>query len=113
MAVKNEKNARPQIVESGKNKSANKIPNCAQEMVAPVVGEINLFIHNCCMIKPATLIPMPVQRIANKRGKREIINIFHASIFPVNKLFKSKSITPTNSETKDAPKRMSASIIVD
>ena len=33
------------------------MPNWAEEMVAPVVGETNLFMQSCCMIRPATLIP--------------------------------------------------------
>ncbi|MFR8542894.1 MAG: hypothetical protein ACLVD8_26425 [Enterocloster sp.] len=33
------------------------MPNCAEEIVAPVVGETNLFMHSCCMIRPATLMP--------------------------------------------------------
>ena len=41
-------------------------------MVAPVVGETNLFIHSCCIIRPATLIPTPVHRIARRWGSREM-----------------------------------------
>ena len=70
-----EKIALPQRVELGRNSSASKMPNCAEEMVAPVVGETNLFIQSCCIIRPATLMPVPVQRIARRRGRREIRKI--------------------------------------
>ena len=53
------------------NNSASRMPNCADEMVAPVVGETNLFMHSCCMIRPATLMPTPVHRMASRRGRRE------------------------------------------
>ena len=43
VAVTNAKIARLHRVEAGMNSSASKIPNCAEEMVAPVVGETNLF----------------------------------------------------------------------
>ena len=77
MAVVKEKKALPQMIDPGQNKRASKIPNWAEEIVAPVVGEMNLFIQSCCMINPGTLIPIPVQRIASKRGKREIKKISH------------------------------------
>lgn len=31
------------------------MPNCAEEIVAPVVGDTNLLLHSCCMMSPATL----------------------------------------------------------
>ena len=36
------------------------MPNWAEEMVAPVVGETNLFMQSCCMIRPATLLSATV-----------------------------------------------------
>ena len=38
VAVAKANSARPQSVEFGMNNSASKMPNCAEEMVAPVVG---------------------------------------------------------------------------
>ena len=38
MAVTKAKPARLQSVEWGRNRSASKMPSCAEEMVAPVVG---------------------------------------------------------------------------
>lgn len=97
----NAKNALDHNVEAGIKSSANKIPNWAEEIVAPVVGETNLFIHNCCMINPATLIPIPVHKIASKRGNREIKKISNCSKLPdkTDPIF--KSITPTNNDIPD------------
>ena len=53
------------------------MPNWAEEMVAPVVGDTNLLLHNCCMISPATLMPIPVHRMASRRGSREIRKTLH------------------------------------
>ena len=41
-----EKMALPHRVELGMNSSASRMPNCAEEMVAPVVGETNLFMQS-------------------------------------------------------------------
>ena len=112
IAVENEKMARPHKVELGMKRSASKMPNWAEEMVAPVVGETNLFMHNCCIIRPATLIPTPVQRIASKRGRREIKKISSCSKSPVNKLYGSMSKTPMNSDHTDKTNKMTASKIV-
>ena len=73
----------------GINIIATTIPSCAESIVAPVVGDTNLFLHSCCIIKPATLIPVPVQRIANNRGKRDIKN--NSGVI---------SITPTNNDPR-------------
>lgn len=75
MAVTKAKIARLHNVEAGMNSSASKIPNCADEIVAPVVGDTNLLLHNCCIISPATLIPTPVHKMASSLGKRETIKI--------------------------------------
>ena len=64
IAARNAKMARPHSVDDGMNNSASRMPNCADEIVAPVVGETNLFMHSCCMIRPATLMPTPVHSIA-------------------------------------------------
>lgn len=85
-------------VEPGANSSASRMPNCAEEIVAPVVGETNLFMQSCCMISPATLMPMPVQRMASRRGKREIRKISHVSTLPVSRSEGRMSSTPTNKE---------------
>ena len=74
------------------------MPNCAEEMVAPVVGEANLLLHSCCMIRPATLIPTPVHRMAKSRGSREMKNTSHCSLSPASRLCGLMSSTPTNRE---------------
>ena len=93
-----EKAARPHRVEPGANSKASRMPNCAEEIVAPVVGETNLFMQSCCMISPATLMPMPVQRMASRRGRREIRKISHVSTLPVSRSEGRMSSTPTNRE---------------
>lgn len=107
IAKTNENNARPHRVELGINSSASKMPNCAEEIVAPVVGETNLFIHNCCMISPATLMPTPVQRIASNRGSLEIKKISSCSVSPRRRLDGVTSKTPTKSDHTD---RMTSTI---
>lgn len=109
----NAKIARPHKVEPGKNKSASKIPNWAEEIVAPVVGETNLFMHSCCIISPATLIPTPVQSMASSRGSREIKNISNSSKSPVNSADSLISITPTKSERMDKSIRLTNNIVVN
>ena len=100
--------ARPHRVEFGMNRSASKMPNCAEEIVAPVVGETNLFIHSCCIIRPATLMPTPVHRIASRRGNRETRSILSCSRLPPNSSPIFRSITPTNREATDKNKRQIA-----
>ena len=75
MAQTAEKIALLQMVEEGINRNASKMPNWAEDIVAPVVGDTNLFAQSCCMISPATLIPTPVHNMASKRGSREINKI--------------------------------------
>ena len=71
IAVAKAKMARLHRVEAGMNSSASRMPSWAEEMVAPVVGETNLLLHSCCMMRPATLIPMPVHRMpAGGAGER-------------------------------------------
>jgi len=77
------------------------MPSCADEMVAPVVGDTNLFIHNFCISNPATLIPTPVHKIANKRGKRDINNICNCFVSPPNISCMRISVTPINKEIKE------------
>ena len=50
-------------------------PSYADEMVAPVMGNTNLFMQSFCIIRPATLIPTLVHRIASRRGRREISSV--------------------------------------
>ena len=98
MAQAKAKNARLHRVEDGINSRASKMPNWAEEMVAPVVGETNLLLHSCCMIRPATLIPTPVHRMAKSRGSREMRNTSHCSPSPASRLCGLMSSTPTNRE---------------
>ena len=113
IAVVNANIARPHSVDCGINKSARRIPNCADEIVAPVVGETNLFMQSCCIINPAVLIPTPVQMIASRRGSLEIKKISNCSIFPRNNSIGVTSITPTNKDTADRTRRSAARMIVD
>ena len=113
IAITNAKNALPHRVELGMNSIAIKIPSSAEEIVAPVVGETNLFMQSCCIIKPATLIPMPVHKIASRRGRREISKIRSCSLFPSNNSESCISITPINSETTDRTANRNASSTVD
>ena len=71
MAAAKAKRALSQIVEAGMKRSASRMPSCANWIVAPVVGETNLFAQSCCMMRPAMLIPAPVQRTARSLGRRE------------------------------------------
>lgn len=66
------------------NTRAIRMPNFAEEMVAPVVGDTNLFIQSCCIISPATLMPAPVHRTARRRGRREIRKSLTAVISPLS-----------------------------
>lgn len=101
IAVAKAKRARLHKLEIGINNSASKMPSCAEENVAPVVGEINLLLHNCCMISPATLIPIPVHKIARSRGSLEIRKISICSGSPLKRSAGIISMTPTNKEQQD------------
>ena len=57
-----------------------------------------MFMQSCCMMSPATLIPTPVQRIANSRGIREMRKTFHCSKSPEKRPGMFTSITPTNKD---------------
>ena len=101
IAVAKAKMARLHRVEAGINRSASKMPNWAEEMVAPVVGDTNLLLHSCCMMSPATLMPMPVHKMASRRGSREMMKISSCSKLPARSSPGVRSITPTNSEQQD------------
>ena len=105
------KMALDQIVELGMKRSASRMPNWEDEMVAPVVGDINLFIQSCCMIKPAILIPTPVHKIAKRRGSLEIKKISNCSP-SLKREVKFISRTPTNKETTDRITSRTASVTV-
>ena len=77
-----------------------------------LVGEINIFMQSCCIISPATLIPIPVHKIANKRGSLDIINISHCLTSPLNRPETFISKTPTNNEAIDKIKRITIRQIV-
>ena len=98
IAARNANAARDQRLESGKKSSAMRIPNCAEEIVAPVVGETNLLAQSCCMMRPAMLMPMPVQRMARSLGKREISMSSSDSISPESTSAGVMSAAPTKSE---------------
>ena len=97
-AAANAKRARPQRVEFGMKSRAKRMPSWADEIVAPVVGEMNLFMQSCCIISPAMLIPTPVHKIASKRGTQEARKIFHWRLSARKSPRKSTSIAPMKSE---------------
>ena len=81
--------------------------------MAPVVGDTNLLLHNCCMISPATLMPIPVHRMASRRGSREIRKTSICSKFPASSSAGVRSITPTNSEQQDKTSNRTERTMVD
>lgn len=91
----------PIRLDFGNTKIAISIPNCADDIVAPVDGETNLFMQSCCIIRPATLIPTPVHRIARSRGNLEIIRISSCSKLPAKSSDGVIVITPRNKDTAD------------
>ena len=95
------------------NSNASRIPNCAEEIVAPVVGDTNLLLHSCCIMSPATLIPIPVHKIARRRGRRETMKISNCSKFPDNSSSGARSITPTKSEQQDKTASITDNIMVE
>ena len=83
-------------------------------MVAPVVGDTNLFIQRCCIISPATLIHTPVQIIARSLGSLASRNIFSSIPFSEkNSESMPISIAPIKSETIDNISNSTDSTIVD
>lgn len=99
-AVAKANSARLHRVDCGMNSSASRMPNWADEMVAPVVGETNLLLQSCCIISPATLMPTPVHKMASRRGRRDARKIFHCSASPPARLSRSRSMTPMNRENR-------------
>ena len=79
IAAAKAKSVRVTNVEVGRKMKAMRIPSCADAMVAPVVGDTNLLAQSCCMMRPAILIPAPVQSAAARRGSREAKNTCQAS----------------------------------
>ena len=60
------------------------------------------------MIRPATLMPIPVHKIANSRGKRDSTRISSASQFPFSTSDTLKLTTPINSESTEQRTRTAA-----
>ena len=112
MAQPKANKARLHKVDWGMNSRAIRIPSWAEVMVAPVVGDTNLFMHSCCIIKPETLMPIPVQRMAKSRGRREITRISSCSVSPKNKPDKLTSSTPTKMDTIDKITSKTTSMMV-
>ena len=99
---------------AGKNSIASAMPNCADWIVAPVVGETNLFMHSCCMIRPATLMPTPVQMMASRRGILPRKNIFISIPSPpASSVERLISVAPTNSDAADNSSKTAAKIKLD
>lgn len=85
----------------GKISRETKIPNFAKSIVPAVVGETNLFLLNCCIMRPAILMLAPATRIETKRGSRETVNICHCSLEILNKSNGFILETPMKREKKD------------
>ncbi len=113
MAVTNAKRLRPQMPAPGTNTMAMSTPSWADWMVAPVVGDTNLFMQSCCMMRPATLMPAPVHSTASRRGRREASRVSHWSASPAARPEKSMSSTPMNSDAPESPARSRAKMTVD
>ena len=113
IAARNANAARDQRLESGKKSSAMRIPNCAEEIVAPVVGETNLLAQSCCMMSPAMLIPTPVHRTAASRGRREARSTCSASASPVRTAASEMSAAPAVSDARPAASVSARRIQVD
>ena len=80
---------------------ATTIPSCAESIVAPVVGDTNLFLLICCIISPHILIPIPASIIAISLGTLLINITFMLSLL---KLIRSEIViflAPISKETKD------------
>ena len=88
MAQAKAKNARLHRVEDGINSRRQQNAKLGEEMVAPVVGETNLLLHSCCMIRPATLMPTPVHRMAKSRGSLEMKNTSPLLLSPASRLLR-------------------------
>ena len=113
IAAEKAKAARDQIVESGMKRSAIRMPNCAEEIVAPVVGETNLFAQSCCMMRPAMLMPAPVQRMARSRGSLEIRRSARLSASPESSDRGVTSAAPTRSDARPTTIVSVSSMAVD
>lgn len=78
-----------------------RIPSLAESKVPAVVGETNLFLLNCCMIKPTILMLIPAIIILINRGTL----LTSKTCFCVSvKLNKSSGLTletPTNTESSE------------
>ena len=105
--------ARPSSVDPGMNSRASRMPNWADEMVAPVVGDTNLFIQSACMMRPATLMPTPVHRMASRRGRRERTKMRICSKSPESTPCTVTSSTPTNRDATPTASRRTARTTVE
>lgn len=76
-------------------------PSSLEAIVVPVVGETNLLLVSCCMIRPATDMPAPVHRMASRRGSRDASMVIHCWLSPLNKAERSRSATPMNNEAME------------
>lgn len=79
--------------------SDTKIPNWAEEIVAPVDGETKLFITNFCIINPDIDRAIPVRIIVISLGILDIIKVLNCST-SLKISSKLISIGPTKIDTK-------------
>ena len=89
------------VADENTNIEAN-IPSFAKSTVAAVVGETNLFLLICCIIRPLMLNPIPATTILINLGTLLVNNI---SIFVLSKANISAnliSVTPTNRDKIDS-----------
>src|SRR5699024_9651155 len=85
----------------GINIIATTIPSCAESIVAPVVGDTNLFLLICCIISPHILIPIPASIIAISLGNLLINIMFILSLLKLRISETVIFLAPINKEIKD------------
>ena len=66
-----------------RNNMAKSIPSLAESIVAAVLGDTNLFLVSCCIMRPDKLKAIPVIRMLISLGPRLKRRIRIASSFPL------------------------------
>lgn len=98
IAAAKAKSVRDTSVEDGRKAKAKRMPSCADAIVAPVVGDTNLFAQSCCMMRPAMLRPAPASSTAASRGRREARNTSSKAGSPARSCEGVMSMAPVKSE---------------
>ena len=93
--------ALPKIPALGINSIENNTPILAESIVPAVVGDVNLFLVICCMIKPLMLSPAPAMIILITLGILLMKIIFILSKLPLTMSDRVMVEVPINRETSD------------